>query len=185
VFVFSAGSICSRKANKNSNKGNTADRNAPADFFVRSEHKDMKSGLQIIVIALAIMLCSIPSYARWILPVPDSDGPDPSLPSIQGYISDIKNNFITVEPDRIDGKVSKPVKIRLSKKTQFFTGYGGVYKLEELRPGLYIWVWYITENIGMSGTPPEVAVLMLWSKDPNDKASFEIRWHKNKQKKNS
>ncbi len=145
----------------------------------------MKSGLKTIIIVFVIMLCSIPGYARWILPVPDGDGPNPSPPSIQGYIIDIKNNYITIEPDRIDESASKPVKIRIAKKTQFFTGYGGTYEVDELRIGVYIWVWYITENIRMAGTPPEVAVLMLWSKDPKDKPYFKIRWPNKKQKKRS
>jgi hypothetical protein len=125
----------------------------------------------------AVMLYSMPAVARWTLPVANGGGEDPSPPSVQGYITDVSPSAITLKPDRRDGKASKPVIARLAKQTQFFTGYGGAYEPQELQPGLYVWVWYITENPQKAGNPPVAAVVMLWSTDPHDKPSSEVRWH--------
>jgi hypothetical protein len=60
-------------------------------------------------------------------------------------------------------------------KTQFFTAFGGAYDPDELRPGQHVWVWFITADPSKAGTPPQAAVIMLWSTDPADKPSDEVR----------
>lgn len=133
------------------------------------------------VIALAFIsvltVGALPSHADWTLPVADGGGVEPSLPSVQGYLASVTTNSITLKPDRRDGKPTNTVTVRLTSKTDFFSGYGGLYTPDQLRPGQYVWVWYITEDPQKAGAPPQAAVVMLWSRDPKDKPTDNVRWH--------
>jgi len=142
--------------------------------------KSMKpTSCATIAVALisALILIASPVCASWTLPIADGGDVDPSPPSVQGYLATVATNSITLKTDYKDKIPTKLATARLTPKTQFFSGYGGAYDADELRPGLYVWVWYITEDSRMAGTPPEAAVVMLWSKDPNDKPSSEVRGH--------
>jgi hypothetical protein len=125
---------------------------------------------------LIVFLCATISYAEWVLPVADGDGRSPSQPSIQGYILKCSSDSVTIDPDRKDGIKTLPVSVKFIPNTNFFTAFGGFYTSGELQPGQYLWVWYITENTKKAGMPPRAAVIMLWSRDPNDKPSEEDKW---------
>ena len=65
--------------------------------------------------------------------------------------------------------------IRIIKKTDIFTTYGGHVYFTELCLGQYIWVWYITKNFKKAGNPPQAAAIIIWSKDPKDKPTAQIK----------
>jgi hypothetical protein len=115
--------------------------------------------------------------AKWVLPIADGSDVEPSLPSVQGYLVSVTNNEITLKRDSSDGKMKDTVIVRLMPRTEFFSAYGGFYTSNELRSGQYVWVWYVSEDPKKAGTPPQAAVVMLWSTDPSDKPTEEIRWH--------
>lgn len=39
-----------------------------------------------------------------------------------------------------------------------------------------MWVWYVTADPLKAGTPPQAAVVMLWSSDPSDKPPEKVKW---------
>jgi hypothetical protein len=128
------------------------------------------------MLAVLVSTAAFSQTQRWILPVPDGGGPEPSAPSVHGYLIDAANQTLKIRSDSRDGSVGTTVSVRLPSKTAFFTAYGGGYAPEELRSGQYVWVWYVTANSAEAGTPPRAAVVMLWSKDKSDKPSPKIRW---------
>jgi hypothetical protein len=137
--------------------------------------------IAMTVFTILIMI-GVSSYARWVLPVADGDDIEPSSPSVQGYLISVGNNSITLQRDTRDGKGKDADTIKLTSQTEFFSAYGGSYKPDQLRSGQYVWVWYITEDPKKAGKPPKAAVVMLWSLDPSDKPSGEVRWHFEKRK---
>lgn len=120
--------------------------------------------------------------SSWTLPVADGGGVIPSPPSVQGYLTRVESNLIALKRDRPDGEASETVVVRLTSKTEFFSAYGGLYTPDTLRAGQYVWVWYIAADPRKAGTPPQAAVVMLWSSDPDDKPSDDVRWHYQKRK---
>jgi len=139
-----------------------------------------------VLIAMAVftilIMIGLPAHARWVLPIADGGSIEPSSPSDQGYLISVGNSFITLRRDTHDGKGKNTDRIKLTSRTEFFMAYGGNYKPGQLRPGQYVWVWHITEDPKKAGRPPQAAVVMLWSLDPNDKPSEEVRWHFEKRK---
>lgn len=135
-----------------------------------------------IALIMALSLNAGASHARWVLPVPDGGDVEPSPPSVQGYLVTVATDSITLKRDSRDGKARDTPVVRLTSRTEFFSAYGGAYKPNELRPGQYVWVWYITQDPRKAGSPAQAAVVMLWSTDPNDKPSKEIRWHFHRRK---
>ena|GEM_PF-2407522 len=113
--------------------------------------------------------------AGWVLPAPDG-GPQPSPSSVHGYVVKAVKPNIVVERDTRDSKTGDSVDVRLTSKTKLFTAFGGLYTVDQLRAGQYVWVWYVTPDPRKAGTPPAAAVVMLWSTDPADKPSQDVRW---------
>ncbi len=130
-----------------------------------------------ILLLSALIMLPASTQAKWILPVADGGNVKPSSPSVQGYLARVTSNEITITRDSRDGKMKDNVIVRLMPRTEFFTAYGGLYKSNELNSGQYVWVWYVNEDPKKAGTPPQAAVIMLWSTDPSDKPTAEIRWH--------
>src|SRR6266850_3306849 len=130
------------------------------------------SSVAVLVLVSTIALCQA---KRWTLPVADG-GPEPSLPSIHGYLVAVGKHRLTVKGDGRDGSVGTLANIQLTSKTDFFGAYGGYVTPDELQSGQYVWVWYITEDAAKAGTPPRAAVVVLWSTVPSDKPSPQVRW---------
>ena len=116
-----------------------------------------------------------PQARRWVLPVADG-GPEPSPPSVHGYLLTVSPRGLTIQRDRRDKKVGSTVTVQFTPRTDFFSAFGGSYRRDQLRSSQYVWVWYVTADPAQAGTPPRAAVVMLWSKDPDDKPSEEVRW---------
>ena len=129
-----------------------------------------------IMILSALIALPATVQAKWVLPIADGGDVEPSAPSVQGYLSGVTSNEITIKIDNRDDRIKDTVIVRLMPQTEFFTAYGGYYKSNELSSGQYVWVWYVTEDPKKAGTPPQAAVVMLWSTDPSDKPTEEIRW---------
>jgi len=129
-----------------------------------------------MVILLALIVLPTTVHANWVLPIADGSDVEPSSPSVQGYLISVTSNEITIKRDSRDDKIKDTVIVRLMPQTEFFTAYGGYYKSNELSAGQYVWVWYVTEDPKKAGTPPQAAVVMLWSTDPSDKPTEEVRW---------
>ena len=125
--------------------------------------------------ALTILVAPAQSVRGWTLPVPDGAGVQPSTPSVHGYVNRIVKGRINVVGDNRRGESGAAAAVQLTSRTKFFTAYGGPYEQNELRPGQYVWVWFITADPNKAGTPPQAAVGMLWSTDPEDRPSEQVR----------
>jgi len=125
--------------------------------------------------ALTILAASAQSARGWTLPVPDGAGVQPSTPSVHGYVNRIAKGRMNVAGGNAHGGTGATVAVQLTSRTKFFTAYGGPYEQNELRPGQYVWVWFITADPNKAGTPPQAAVVTLWSKDPEDRPSEQVR----------
>lgn len=143
--------------------------------------KPLKNRTLAVVLLILFVATSI-AYARWVLPVADGSGVTPSSPSIHGQISGVAKRVISVRPESRNRESLPIVEFRTTPKTEFFTAYGGDYSPNNFRTGQYVWVWYITQDPAKAGTPPQAAVVILWSKDPRDKPSKKIRWSYDQQK---
>jgi hypothetical protein len=141
------------------------------NFRLRARHVFLVAALVPVVIRGQDRL-----DPRWVLPVPDGGGVKPLPPSVHGYIARVTKGRIEVVPDSRRRRAGLAVPLRLASRTDFFSAYGGPYDREDLRAGQYVWVWYITADPGKAGVPPDAAVVMMWSKDPDDKPSEDVRW---------
>jgi hypothetical protein len=112
----------------------------------------------------------------WILPIPDGGDVKPSRPSVQGHLISINNNLITLDNERRKGKTKNTTISRLTSETELFTSFGGYCKTKDLHPNQYAWIWYVTKDSKKAGTPPKIAVLMIWSKDPKDQPTVKSKW---------
>jgi hypothetical protein len=135
--------------------------------------------LSFLAFHVGCKTCSIKSTGRdhnnWILPAADDNDILPSPPSVQGYITSVKGELITLKCELKDSKEKESTIIRLTSDTQIFTNFGGYCKRDDLSKDQYAWIWYITKNSKKAGTPPRSAVVMLWSKNPNDKPSDKVK----------
>ncbi len=132
----------------------------------------------VLALVSTIALCQA---KRWTLPVADG-GPEPSPPSVHGYLVAAGKQRLTVKRDSRDVSMGTSANVQLTAKTEFFTAYGGYVTPDELQPGQYVWVWYITADAAKAGTPPRAAVVMLWSTSPSDKPSPQVRWSYDRKK---
>ena len=138
---------------------------------------DVWAAAAVVALLLALLSGNAVSQAKpWTLPVADGGGVEPSPPSVHGYLLGTEKQELTLRADSHGPNVGGRVTVGLTAKTQFFTAYGGPYSSDELRSGQYVWVWYITADPAKAGTPPNAAVVMLWSKDPSDKPTPQMRW---------
>ncbi len=119
---------------------------------------------------------SHPKPRRWVLPVADGGSVTPSQPSVHGYLIVAGRQDITVKRESRDADAGRSVRVRLTPKTKFFTAYGGAYDPDQLRTGQYVWIWYITADPAQAGIPSRAAAVVLWSTDPSDKPSQNVRW---------
>jgi hypothetical protein len=138
--------------------------------------------------AAIALICAIVSASpavsqskHWVLPQAGG-GVDPSPPSVHGYLTSAGDGLIVVKLDRRDGGAAGVAKVQLLRKTGLFTAFGGLVSSHELRPGQYVWVWYVTADPAKAGTPPHAAVVLVWSKDSDDKPDSKTRWSYDKQK---
>jgi len=142
----------------------------------------LRTAVAAIGLLLAMLTVNAVSQAkRWTLPVADGGGTEPSPPSVHGYLLGTEKQKLTLRADSHGASEGEKVTVELTAKTQFFTAYGGPYSPGELRSGQYVWVWYITADPAKAGTPPHAAVVMLWSKDPSDKPTAQVRRSYDKQ----
>lgn len=138
----------------------------------------VRSNIVVASTTLAIMvpLIALVASQRWVLPVADGQGPDPSPPSVHGYLVKASKQRISLKPETRKSKAVDNVDVQLTSKTQFFTAYGGPYSPSDFGSGEYAWVWYVTANPADAGTPPRAAVVMLYSTSALDKPSREVRF---------
>ncbi len=129
----------------------------------------------VLLISLASRVIAAQTR-RWVLPVADGGGVDPSPPSVHGYLTKVSENRFVLKNDKRVRDTDRSTEVRINSRTDFFTAYGGPYKADELRAGQYVWVWYISPDPSKAGTPPRAAVVVLWSKDPDDKPDDKTRW---------
>jgi hypothetical protein len=134
-----------------------------------------RTAVALTAVALTILGAVAQSAQGWVLPVPDGAGVQPSTPSVHGNVIRIVKGRMNVIADNGHGGAGAAVAVQLTSRTKFFTAYGGPYERDELRPGQYVWVWYITADPNKAGAPPQAAVVMLWSKDPEDRPSEQVR----------
>jgi hypothetical protein len=120
----------------------------------------------IVVAALGFLIFQmmqtrIPAY---ILPFVDYRGPETAPAALEGRITALDNNMITIKPK--DG--SAAMAVALTEKTNLFSYHGGMVKQEELAVGQFVSVWFVTRDPQRAGKPPRAAVIMPFSLDPND-----------------
>jgi hypothetical protein len=120
----------------------------------------------IVVAALGFLIFQMlqPRIPGYILPLPDYRGPETAPAPLEGRITAINNNTITIKPKH----ASAAIKVVITKTTAFFSYHGGMVKREELAIGQYVWVWFVTRDPKQAGNPPKAAVVMPFSLDPND-----------------
>lgn len=138
----------------------------------------LKREIALVVAAVALAFVSTIVFCQttgWTLPVPDGE-PKPSPPSVHGYLVAVGKQRLTVKRDTRDGSVGTTANVQLTSKTEFFTAYGGYVAPDEVLPGQYVWVWYITADPAKAGKPPRAAVVMLWSTSRNEEPSPRKRW---------
>ena len=134
------------------------------------------------ILAIMVPLIALVASQRWVLPVADGQGPNPSPPSVHGYVVKASKQRISLKPETRESKVLDNVDVQLTSKTQFFTAYGGLYSPSDLGSGEYAWVWYVTANPADAGTPPRAGVVMVYSTSASDKPSREVRFSYDRQK---
>ena len=114
----------------------------------------------ILVLGVALWSCA----HAYVLPVADGgDGPDPSPATVQGRITIIAPDWITVIADR--GRRSSAFEI--TKDTEMFSVYGGAIEPDELAVGQQVRIWEDRQAAPKSGRR-RAAVVMFASKDPKD-----------------
>src|SRR5262249_47983617 len=97
--------------------------------------------LMLIIVAFVASATASPQKQNWVLPVADG-GPQPSPPSVHGYLVRVTKRTIIVRREVRDAKTRSAVTVQLKAKTNFFTAYGGPYTPDQLCSGQYVWVWY-------------------------------------------
>jgi hypothetical protein len=149
-----------------------------------ADRSKSKSAIALVGAAAALVFVSTIAFCqatRWTLPVADG-GPKPSPPSVHGYLVAAGKQRLTVKRDTLDGGVGATANVQLTSKTEFFTAYGGYVAPDELLPGQYVWVWYITADAAKAGKPPRAAVVMLWSTSRSEEPPLRERWSFDKKK---
>jgi len=63
---------------------------------------------------------------------------------------------------------NKDVLIKLNKKTELYTVFGGDAPLDVLKPGHGAWVWYKNCKRPANNIPPLAAVIFIYTTNPND-----------------
>lgn len=123
----------------------------------------MRILMSILVVLLSISLFNGNALSKCVFPSADEDV-DASPPNIEGELVEVTSSTLV-----ISGKENKKeAKVELTKGVDYFTAFGGFVRLDELRPGQYVWIWY--ENCDSSNTDIQKAkVVKVFSLDPNDK----------------
>ena len=120
---------------------------------------------------------------RWVLPVADGGDVVPSPPSIHGSLVSASNGMSVVKRDSRDAPGWQfETRVQLLQKTDLFTAFGGLVARDQLRPGQYVWVWYVSADPAKAGTPPHAASVVVWSLDPDDRPTSATRWSYDKAK---
>lgn len=81
-----------------------------------------------------------------------------------GEIVKKTNSTITMKQNG----TNKNVLIKLNKKTELYTVFGGDAPLDVLKPGHRAWVWYNNCKKPVSNTNPVAAMIFIYTTDPND-----------------
>ena len=123
-----------------------------------------RSALRFLVLTVTLTACAREPY---ILPVADG-GAEPSPPSVEGRIAEVRDHDIVVELNEPSGHAPKKFEIRLGKNTDIFTIYGGYVSLSELATGQRVRVWLDRPLPPRPGRASIAAVVILASLDPND-----------------
>ena len=132
----------------------------------------------VLALVSTVALCE---SKRWTLPVAYG-GPEPSPPSIHGYLVAAGKQRLSLKRDSRDGSAGTSANVQLTSKTELFTAYGGLVTPDQLQPGQYVWVWYMTADTAKAGTPPRAAVVIVWSTSASDKPSQKVRWSYDRKK---
>jgi hypothetical protein len=116
-----------------------------------------------VVILLSIPFFNANALSKCVFPSADGHI-DASPPNIEGELVEVTSSTLVISGK----KNKKEVKVELTKGVDYFTAFGGFVRLDELRPGQYIWMWY--ENCSSSNADIQKAkVVKVYSLDPNDK----------------
>jgi hypothetical protein len=124
--------------------------------------RQLRYSIPFALISLGSVLLA-GACTRYILPYPDYRPPGAAQPQVQGRIAAFDGTRLEVAIAAGNTAV-----VAVSDSTELFTAYGGIVDREELKPGVYVWVWYTHRTASESGNPPRAAIVMPYSLDPND-----------------
>jgi hypothetical protein len=123
-----------------------------------------------IAAAIAVMACS-----PYQLPAPDGGIPNASEASLEGWIVSVSPALIQVARNRGTWPSTEVISIALLESTDCFSAFGGIVDREELKPGQYVWVWFVSRHDDRTHTPPRAGLVMPFSKDPLDQPDEALR----------
>jgi hypothetical protein len=122
--------------------------------------------VRLLLLATAVVGSACVSKP-FILPTPDGVG-KPSPPSLQGIITRIDTEQITVRPDnRSPGDVVE-IPVRLRSATTIFTVFGGYVQRSDLVAGLRVRVWFDQSKKPRRKDVATAAVIVIPSTNPGD-----------------
>lgn len=122
--------------------------------------------MKILIVALLLTVTTICFSQDYIIPNADNNEQTPSPPSLDGTILKILPHKLVIKISDGKSKNSKSITVKLNKKSELFTCYGGYVDPTELVVGQKVRVWYTEKN--PKSKPPIVAAMMLASIDPKD-----------------
>jgi hypothetical protein len=124
-----------------------------------------------LLLFMSILILSSTAFASSLYVLPQADSRENVSPvSIRGTIINLTDSILTIQSENKNNDKSTVKKIRLTKKTDMFTEFGGIVRATDLALGQYVWIWYKSKNINATAQP-EAAALILWSTDSKDQPS--------------
>jgi hypothetical protein len=123
---------------------------------------------QLFTAVIGFLLIPLQVYAGCRLPV--SDGAENYVPSTANIFGDIErvelpNVFVR------NGKTKTLEKISVAKISAIYSVYGGDGAVDELKPGLQVWIWFASCKRPKDGLT-YAAYFQFFSTDPNDRANL-------------
>lgn len=123
---------------------------------------------QLFTKVIGFLLIPLQVYAGCRLPVPDgAENYVPSAANIFGDIDSVELPNVFVR----NGKTKTLEKISVSKISAIYSVYGGDGAVNELKPGLQVWIWFAGCKRPKDGIN-HAAYFQFFSIDPNDRAKI-------------